>query len=108
MSKPDTNAPTWHRFGSVIGMAACLAAIAYSLYRWFDALVYPVIGEHLNEIALHTPDNVSAGDLAIFAVSLVLVNALRYKFDADLRRRRLANLRRGLGSIRRMLRTSAP
>jgi hypothetical protein len=103
----ETKFPLRTRVCSALGMTVLVAAIAYSVYNWLDALAYPALDEHLYVIFLHTPDAVSSSDLATFAASLVVVVALYHAFDPDLRRRSRTNLRRAAGGARRVLRVRA-
>lgn len=86
--------PFWHRAGSIIGLIAMLAVILGATYRWVDGLAQYALDRQLHEIALHTPDAVTAGDLAIFALSLVVVSLLYVVFDPNLKRRATAAMRR--------------
>lgn len=107
----ETRIPLRTRAGSAIGLTACVAAVVYGVYHWFDALTYPAIGNHLSEVALHEPDYVSLSDTATFAASLivavVLYCTLRFTFDRDVRRKTRITSRKAITAIRQMPRLYA-
>lgn len=97
-----TKPPLWHRVSSVVGLVVLTAIIAY---HWFDGLsqyatdrplhqIAVAIYDSLHEAAIHTSDTVSLGDLAIFAVLLVVARVFYAAvIDPEQRRRDKKRLR---------------
>ncbi|MDX2775883.1 hypothetical protein PV379_00740 [Streptomyces caniscabiei] len=75
-------------------MITMLAIVLSGTYRWINGLAQYALDQQLHEIALHTPDAVTIGDLTIFALSLIAVRTLYLMFDSEMRRRDKKRLRR--------------